>query len=129
MMSGLFDNPSGLHMPAVETLVRLRATMKTDPYNPATHVDDWSQPDQAELQGFISSSSSIRTTDRLDTTTESDAVLTCPDPDADIRVGDIIHPKDDPSRRWKVIGIPARDRNPFTGWRPTLEARLREVKG
>ena len=78
MSSGLFDNPSGLHMPAVEALIRLRATVKTDPYNPATHVDDWSQPDQAELQGFISSSSSSRTTDRLDTTTESDAVLTCP---------------------------------------------------
>lgn len=128
-MSELFSDATGLMMPATETIIRIRAGTKPDPYNPSGSAADWGHPNTIELDGFIASSSSMQTTDRLDTTVESSATLTCPDPEADIRVGDIIHPSDDPSRRWRVVSIPSNDRNPFTGWRPTLEAQLREVQG
>lgn len=128
-MSELFLDATGLTMPATETIIRIRAGTKPDPYNPSASAADWEHTDRIELQGFISSSSSTQTSGRLDTTVESTAVLTCPDPDTDIRVGDIIHPKADQSRQWRVTGIPSTDMNPFTGWRPTIEAQLREVKG
>lgn len=116
-------------MPEAAKVTRIRAGVKPDPYNPQATAADWEHPNTIELVGFIASSSSVQTADRLDTTVESSATLTCPDPEADIRVGDIVHPSDDPSRRWRVVGIPSNDRNPFTGWRPTLEAQLREVQG
>lgn len=116
-------------MPEAVKVTRIRAGVKPDPYNPQATGVDWEHPDTIILDGFIASSSSMQTADRLDMTVESSATLTCPDPEADIKVGDIVHPFDDPSRRWRVIGIPSNDRNPFTGWRPTLEAQLREVQG
>lgn len=125
----LFAQPPSLSMPVTETLVRIRAGTKPDPYDPDATASDWTHPDTTEIEGFIASASSMRSPDGLDTPVESSAVLTCPDPDTDVRVGDVIHPKTDPQRRWQVVGIPSADRNPFTGWRPTLEAQLREVRG
>lgn len=56
----------------------------------------------------------------------SDKQLIVPDPDIDIKVHDRIIINGD---TWRVTGIPASDRNPYTGWRPTLVADLEQVAG
>ncbi len=109
---------------------RLRAKRKTNPYNPAQHEPDWSvPPDELVIMGVLSSSSSTRTPDTLDTQTASTAYLTIPDPDTDVKIGDRIRADPDDGRLWEVDGFPSKDANAFTGWRPTLECRLTERKG
>lgn len=109
---------------------RLRAKRKANPYNPAQNEPDWSvPPDELAIMGALSSSSSIRTPDTLDTQTESTAYLTIPDPTADVKIGDRIRADPDDGRLWEVDGFPSKDANAFTGWRPTLECRLTERKG
>lgn len=109
---------------------RLRARRKTNPYNPAQKEPDWSvPPDELAIIGALSSSSSMRTPDTLDTQTASTAYLTIPDSTADIRIGDRIRADPDDGRLWEVDGFPSKDVNAFTGWRPTLECRLTERKG
>lgn len=110
--------------------IRLRAKRKANPYNPAQHEPDWSvPPDELAIMGALSSSSSTRTPDTLDTQTESTAYLTIPDPTADVEIGDRIRTDPDDGRLWEVDGFPSKDVNAFTGWRPTLECRLTERKG
>ena len=109
-------NASGL--PAATRFVRLRASRKADPYNPAQTTEDWKHPVELEVHGALASSTSTRTPDVLDVQTTSTAVLTVADPNADIRLGDRIRP-----------GFPSRDVNAFTGWQPTLEVQLTEWKG
>lgn len=81
-------NASGL--PAATRFVRLRASRKPDPYNPAQTTEDWTKPVELEVRGALASSSSTRTPDVLDVQTTSTAVLTVADPNADIRLGDRI---------------------------------------
>lgn len=117
-------------MAGATRFMRLRAKRKANPYNPAQNEPDWSvPPDELAIMGALSSSSSTRTPDTLDTQTESTAYLTIPDPTADIRIGDRIRADPDDGRLWEVDGFPSKDANAFTGWRPTLECRLTERKG
>lgn len=109
--------------------IRLRATRSANPYNPAAPAKDWSRTEELAFAGALAASSSTCTPDGLDTTTTSRAVLTVFDPSADIRVGDRIRADPDDGTLWQVAGVPARDQNPFTGWRPTAEIQLEEVKG
>lgn len=120
-------NASGL--PAATRFVRLRASRKPDPYNPAQTTEDWTKPVELEVRGALASSSSTRTPDVLDVQTTSTAVLTVADPNADIRIGDRIRPEPADGRMWEVSGFPSRDANAFTGWQPTLEVKLTEWKG
>lgn len=120
----------GWRMPGVTKWRRLRAKRKANTYNPAQNEPDWSvPPDELAIMGALSSSSSIRTPDTLDTQTESTAYLTIPDPTADVKIGDRIRADPDDGRLWEVDGFPSKDANAFTGWRPTLECRLTERKG
>lgn len=117
-------------MAGATRFMRLRAKRKTNPYNPAQHEPDWSvPPDELAIMGVLSSSSSTRTPDTLDTQTASTAYLTIPDPDTDVKIGDRIRADPDDGRLWEVDGFPSKDANAFTGWRPTLECRLTERKG
>lgn len=116
-------------MPRAATVRRTRPGRKADPYNPDRTVEDWGEPDVAELRGFIASSSSAETTDGAREETSSTAVLTVADPLADVRSGDVVEAVPPDGRRWRVTGFPATDASPFTGWRPTLEASLEEVVG
>lgn len=120
----------GWRMPGATKWRRLRAKRKANPYNPAQNEPDWSvPPDELTIMGALSSSSSTRTPDTLDTQTESTAYLTIPDPTADVKIGDRIRADLDDGRLWEVDGFPSKDANAFTGWRPTLECRLTERKG
>ena len=110
-----------------QQLLRLRAGRKADPYNPDGGIDDWGSAVTLEFTGFIASSSSTVLVDGAREEVSSTAVLTCGDPDIDVRVGDRI--EDASGRVWSVEGIPSRDKSPFTGWSPTLEASLKEVIG
>lgn len=120
-------NASGL--PAATRFVRLRASRKADPYNPAQTTEDWKHPVELEVHGALASSTSTRTPDVLDVQTTSTAVLTVADPNADTRLGDRIRPEPADGRMWEVSGFPSRDVNAFTGWQPTLEVQLTEWKG
>lgn len=120
-------NTSGL--PAATRFMRLRASRKPDPYNPAQTTDDWTKPLILEVSGALASSTSTRTPDVLDVQTTSTAMLTIADPNADIRLGDRIRPEPDDGRMWEVSGFPSRDVNAFTGWQPTLEVQLTEWRG
>ena len=115
--------------PGSTRFVRLRASRKPDPYNPAQTTEDWTQPVELEVRGALASSTSTRTPDVLDAQTTSTAVLTVSDPNADIRLGDRIRPEPADGRMWEVSGFPSRDVNAFTGWQPTLEVQLTEWKG
>ena len=103
-------------MAGATSFVRLRAKRKANPY-------------ELVIMGALSSSSSTRTPDTLDTQTASTAYLTIPDPTADVKIGDRIRADPDDGRLWEVDGFPSKDANAFTGWRPTLECRLTERKG
>ena len=98
-------NASGL--PAATRFVRLRASRKPDPYNPAQTTEDWTKPVELEVRGALASSSSTRTPDVLDVQTTSTAVLTVADPNADIRLGDRIRPEPADGRMWEVSGFPS----------------------
>lgn len=95
--------------------------MKPDPYNPDETVEDWTRPTRHTIDGFLATTGSSEQNDANDVRAVSTAVLTIPDPEADIRRGDVI---DDGERRWHVEGFTANDTNPFTGWQPTKVAQL-----
>lgn len=116
-------------MPCAGTFRRTRPGRKADPYNPDRTVEDWDDPDVAELRGFVASSSSSELPDGAREEVTSSAVLTVWDPSADVMRGDVIEAVPPDGRRWRVVGFPSTDASPFTGWRPTLEATLEEVVG
>lgn len=120
---------AGELMPCAATVRRTRPGSRPDPYNPDRTVEDWDHPDVAELRGFVASSSSSELPDGAREEVSSSAVLTVADPLADVRRGDVIEAVPADGRRWRVVGFPATDASPFTGWRPTLEATLEEVVG
>lgn len=128
-LPSIIDDINASGLPAATRFVRLRASRKADPYNPAQTTEDWTKPVELEVRGALASSSSTRTPDVLDVQTTSTAVLTVADPNADIRLGDRIRPEPADGRMWEVSGFPSRDANAFTGWQPTLEVQLTEWKG
>lgn len=125
----LLDDLAGGDAMHLTSFIRLRATRSANPYNPSATAKDWSKPEELAFSGALAASSSTRTPDGLDTATTSRAVLTVFDPSTDIRVGDRIRRDPDDGTLWQVAGVPAHDLNPFTGWQPTLEIQLEEVKG
>lgn len=90
--------------------------------------EDWSNPLVLAFEGYLYSRSSVDSakSEPRDQGIVSDKQLIVPDPDIDIKVHDRIIINGD---TWRVTGIPASDRNPHTGWRPTLVADLEQVAG
>lgn len=111
------------------TVRRTRAGRKPDPYNPSRELEDWGSAGAIELPGFISTAPVPESADGAREQVDSSAVLTCPDPTADILRGDVVERVPADGRRWRVAGIPSADGSPFTGWAPTLTATLEEVIG
>lgn len=114
---------------AGQTVEVVRAGRKPDPVNPARTLPDWGNPTRALVGGFVASSASAQVTDSGRDGSDSSAVLTAfagPDGVPDVAKGDRIVSA---GRTWEVIGVPTSDANPWTGWRPTVEAQLREVVG
>lgn len=106
--------------------VRQRAKLIVDPYDPDSAVEDWGSPDEITLTGYFASSSSTEQTDEVREQVVTAKQLVIDDPAADVRRGDRIKLGE---RVWSVEGFPEDDMNPFTGWRPTLVARLEEWRG
>ena len=117
-----------LAMGHLEQFVRLRAGLIPDPYDPDSVIaEDWANLDRLTFRAYISSGASTESAADRREQVVSRSVLVVPDPAIDIRRGDRI--EDDAGRVWTVQGFPARDQNPFTGWRPTLVVALEEVRG
>lgn len=104
-----------------------RAAEKLDPYNPDATVEDWAEKATHTVDGFLSQTSSTEIGDGPRAQLTDTAVFTVPDPDADIRRGDIV--VDEFGRRWEVMGHPAVDKSPFTGWQPTRVCQLNAWQG
>lgn len=111
------------------TVARLRAGRKADPYDPARTNADWTEPERVEMPGFIAAGTSSEAGDAARLETQSAATLTIPDSSADVRPGDRFETVPADGRLWRVVGFPARDRSPFTGWSPTTVCDLEEVRG
>lgn len=105
---------------------RRRAGRKPDPYNPARTVEDWSNPVISTVDGYIASGESSQQSDPVRDRIASAAEFVSDDPQADIQEGDLLILG---NRQWLVTGFPANDINPFTGWQPTLVAKLEEQRG
>lgn len=126
-MSTALDWIDDDHPRHLDTFDRLRAGQKPDRYNPDANVDDWSVPSRVELRGAWSSTGSSIGADAVREQTSTTKQLVIFDPDADVREGDRIRTPD--GAVFSVTGRPESDRNPFTGWRPTLVINLEEVTG
>ncbi|MFF7683165.1 hypothetical protein ACFZA2_10420 [Microbacterium sp. NPDC007973] len=111
----------------LEPFTRQRAQQIPDPYNPDATVDDWTTPDEAAFSGSWDSTGSSYGADVVREQLTTGKRLVVFDPDADIREGDRVLAAD--GARYTVTGRPARDQNPFTGWRPTLVINVEEVTG
>lgn len=112
----------------LETFTRLRAQTIVDPYNSEELVDDWSQePDELPLKGVWASRSSTYRSDATREQLATAKTITVFDSDADIREGDRV--RNEVGDVFVVQGRPERDRNPFTGWRPTTVITVDEHRG
>lgn len=110
----------------VSQMVRQRAALVADPYDPDSVVKDWSTPVEITVEGYFSSGSSAIQPEAVREHLSSVTQLVFDDPDVDVAVGDRI--KFGP-HLFTVTGIPARDVNPFTGWQPTLVVDLEAGAG
>ena len=120
------DNPF-FDPDAVTGFVRLRPKRIVDPYDPeSTVVGSWADADRLELRAFFASQQGVAQSDPVRAQIITTKQLIVDDPDADVQVGDRITQGD---KMWTVTGFPTNDRNPFTGWQPTLVAQLEEVRG
>lgn len=128
-MSLIDDLTAGARMPCAGHFTRLRATPVANPYNPQAPGLDWNNPDELMFAGALAHSSNTVTRDELDDTATTKAVLTTTSPGLDIREGDRIRAEPPDGHTWLVIGTPAQDINPFTGWSPSMEIQLEEVRG
>jgi hypothetical protein len=113
----------------VDGYSRQRRKTVVDPYDPTNvTIGDWSDPDILPVSGYVHTvTSSEQPGDPSRSEVVSTAEFVTDDLKADIKRGDRIVSTD--GRKWDVQGFPARDRNPFTGWQPTLVAALQEVIG
>lgn len=129
-MTTLATAVGSMSMPNLTRFQRIRRTFGSadDPYTQGAGPET-STVVRTPFFGSLASSTSTRTAQQTGVETTSEAVLTVPDPTVDIRNGDIITPLPDDGRRWQVDGYPSKDVNPFSGWQPTLEVRLKEVRG
>ena len=119
----------GLSMPNVTRFQRT-APQDENPYTRRPGGQNKAQRlARIAFNGFLASSSSTRAAQQVGTETISTAVLTVLDPTVDLQVGDTVETLPADGRRWVVDGFPAHDVSPFSGWQPTLEATLREIRG
>lgn len=110
-----------------ETFVRLRAGTITDPYSGEPIGEDWAHPDEEPLDGaYFSSQGSTDSDGEVRRQTATGKQLIIPDPDADVQRGDRIRQG---TRVWSIVGFPEADKNPFTGWQPTLVVDVEDFKG
>lgn len=124
-----FAQAVGLSMPNVTRFQRI-APQDENPYTRKPGSSNKAKrPARIEFNGFLASSSSTRIAQQAGTETTSTAVLTVLDPTLDLQVGDRVETLPADGRRWVVDGFPAHDISPFSGWQPTLEATLREIRG
>ena len=111
----------------LESFTRLRAVQVPDRYDPDATVDDWTNPSELPLHGSWDSTGSVVGADAVREQTTTSKRLVIFDPDADVLNGDRV--RDAAGAVYTVTGRPARDQNPFTGWRPTLVIDLEEGTG
>lgn len=109
-----------------EQFERLRRVMVPSATNPDRMVasNDFTEP--VSFRGFLDSESSLDEAHASREGVSSSAVLFIEDTSFDIRRGDRVRGGE---RMWEVIGFPPAPMNPFSGWRPYREVRLREVRG
>ena len=126
-MTSLAQAVSGFPLPYSQDFVRIAPQTPADPYSgtPATS----NRVERVRFRAALSSSSSTRSNQTTGVETSSQAVLTIPISALDIQPGDLIETDPDDGRRWRVNGFASRDVNPMTGWQPTIEATLVEVRG
>lgn len=126
-----FDDSIGTQafpMPFLTTMLRQRAKPITDPSGLA-YDEDWSNPDILRFDGYLASQSSTESADGThprDTGTTTTKQIVLPDPTVDIREHDRIIIQGD---AWQVTGVGERDKNPFTGWQPTLVVSIERFQG
>jgi hypothetical protein len=118
---------SAFSMPVLQEFTRRRAAQIADPYDLESTVEDWEHSDEVTLRGFISSQTSTEQADPVRSQLITTKQLIIPDPGADIRRGDLVLTSD--GGRYRVQGLPSRDRSPFTGWEPITVVNLEEAKG
>lgn len=124
-----FAQAVGLSMPSVTRFQRI-APQDDNPYTRRPGGSNKARRlERVTFNGFLASSSSTRIAQQAGTETTSVAVLTVLDPTLDLQVGDTVVALPADGRRWVVDGFPAHDVSPFSGWQPTLEATLREIRG
>jgi len=115
-----------MEFPFGTTVKRLRAKPILDPYSQEQIAEDWSDPDEVDLDGaYVGGSSTSRVLGESRTQALEARSLYCA-PDADVRLGDKIQ---DGSKVYEVDGIPDAETNPFTGWQPVREIPLRRGLG
>lgn len=109
-----------------EEFERLRRVMVPSSTNPDRMVasNDFSEPET--FRGFLDSESSLDEANANREGISSSAILFVEDTRFDIRRGDRVRAGE---RMWEVLGFPSAPMNPFSGWRPYKEVRLREVRG
>ncbi|MFJ4173995.1 hypothetical protein [Microbacterium sp. NPDC089696] len=110
-----------------EIVERLRAGLVEDRYSKKLVRQDWNNPEVLTIVGASIGSVGQTQADgsqRRQTTVA--ALLTVTDPNADVVIGDRIRRG---AQVWSCVEFPETDKNPFTGWRPTLVIALEEYHG
>ena len=107
---------------------RQRRKQVVDPYDPdSSTLGDWTDTDDIQVDGALASLTSTEQDNAARSEVLSTAKFVSDNPNIDVRRGDRLLASD--GRKWNVVGYTTRDRNPFTGWQPTLVAALQEVVG
>lgn len=112
----------------LEEFTLLVAQTKSDPYDPETVVDDWNVPPvETPFEGALSSGGSSFGFDPARTQLTTSKTITIFDADFPVDERHRIRAAD--GVVYKITGRPERDRNPWTGWRPTVVVPVEEVNG
>lgn len=120
-----------MRFPHGETVTRLRAGTREDPYSRGRQIaSDWANPDVLPIAGaFVAqTSTSLLAAASREQAAESKSLF-C-DRTADVKKGDRIRVGGDDGPVYTIDGIPpAGDVNPFTGWAPPREIPLTRYLG
>lgn len=109
-----------------ETVIRRRARKVQDPYSKQETKRDWTDPDEAPLDGVAIAPSSSQETTTDDRTTTTTRMSLYGPPGMDVLAKDRIVAR---SGLWEVDGEVADYRNALTGWNPGVEFAIRKVVG
>lgn len=115
-----------MRFPYGETVTRLRATPKVDPYSGEETGKSWTTPDRLDIPGaaIAPGDSSEPTLDARNQITTTPIVYT--DLGVDVLPGDRLVVR---GRTFEVDGYPAEYAHPFTGWQAGAAITLKEVSG